>query len=42
MATVKSNWQLSAKKNNHPLVDVQEPNLMRDMFPYNEIPKNRI
>ncbi len=31
-------WQLHEKRK-HPLIDVDEPNLMRDIFPYSEVPK---
>lgn len=33
------NWQAIARDSQHPLVDVEEPNLMRDVFPYSEVPK---
>ena len=39
MEKQKSTWKLEQKESNHPLVDVDEPNLMREMFPYSEIPK---
>ncbi|MBD3307206.1 hypothetical protein GF339_12315, partial [candidate division KSB3 bacterium] len=39
MAEVGASWQLMSKARKHPLVDVQEPNLHRDMFPYDEVPK---
>ncbi|MBN1999659.1 2-isopropylmalate synthase [candidate division KSB1 bacterium] len=32
-------WQIVKKEPQHPLVDVEEPNLWRDMFPYSEVPK---
>jgi citrate (Re)-synthase len=32
-------WQILDQLPRHPLVDLEEPNLMRDMFPYTEIPK---
>ncbi len=32
-------WQNIKKEPQHPLVDVEEPNLWRDMFPYSEVPK---
>ncbi len=32
-------WQIYDRSPRHPLVDVEEPNLMREMFPYSEIPK---
>jgi len=39
MASVGASWQITEKQLKHPLVDVEEPNLMRDMFPYSEVPK---
>jgi len=39
MAEMNVPWQMSYKEKTHPLQDVEEPNLMRDMFPYDEIPK---
>ena len=39
MAEMNAFWQMNYKEKNHPLQDVEEPNLMRDMFPYTEIPK---
>ncbi|RPH95409.1 MAG: 2-isopropylmalate synthase [Calditrichaeota bacterium] len=33
-----SSWQIIEKRK-HPLIDVEEPNLMRDIFPYSEIPR---
>ena len=39
MAELGASWQLTAKQAKHPVVDVQEPNLFRDMFPYSEVPK---
>jgi isopropylmalate/homocitrate/citramalate synthase len=34
-----SSWQLIDKQAKHPLQDVQEPNLMRDRFPYHDVPR---
>jgi isopropylmalate/homocitrate/citramalate synthase len=34
-----ASWLQMYKKAKHPLQDVEEPNLMRDMFPYEEVPK---
>ncbi len=39
MAEVNSDWRILSKQKKHPLIDVEEPNLMRDIFPYSEIPK---
>jgi citrate (Re)-synthase len=39
MAGKTTSWQMMQKTPNHPLQDVQEPNLGRDMFPYDEVPK---
>jgi len=39
MSGLTTVWQNSEKQLKHPLVDVEEPNLMRDIFPYSEIPK---
>ncbi len=39
MAELGASWQLAAKQAKHPVVDVEEPNLFRDMFPYSEVPK---
>ncbi len=39
MAALGASWQLAAKQAKHPVIDVQEPNLYRDMFPYSEVPK---
>ena len=39
MTTLGASWQLSAQRPTHPVVDVEEPNLFREMFPYNEVPK---
>jgi len=39
MSVLNSNWQNIEKAVKHPLIDVEEPNLMREIFPYNEIPK---
>ena len=39
MAEIGASWQLMNTQAKHPIVDVEEPNLRRDMFPYNEIPK---
>lgn len=38
MNTLPSPWQMQEKRK-HPLVEVEEPNLMRDMFPYSKVPK---
>lgn len=40
MSFTGATWQSIEKKKNHPLVDVEEPNLMREMFPYSEVPKS--
>ncbi|MBN2355660.1 2-isopropylmalate synthase [candidate division KSB1 bacterium] len=39
MALCNAPWQKIETKTRHPLVDVEEPNLMRDIFPYSEVPK---
>jgi isopropylmalate/homocitrate/citramalate synthase len=39
MTEINASWQLSYKYKKHPLQDVEEPNLFREMFPYDEIPK---
>ena len=39
MSTKSSPWQILSGQCVHPLQDVDEPNLMRDMFPYDEVPK---
>ncbi|MBN2413139.1 2-isopropylmalate synthase [candidate division KSB1 bacterium] len=39
MSGLTTLWQKIEKQLKHPLVDVEEPNLMRDIFPYSEIPK---
>ena len=39
MSTLKAPWQTMAKSPRHPLIDVEEPNLMRDVFPYDQIPR---
>jgi isopropylmalate/homocitrate/citramalate synthase len=39
MAELGASWQLMNTQTTHPGVDVEEPNLRRDMFPYCEIPK---
>jgi len=39
MSILGASWQLAAKQATHPVVEVEEPNLYRDMFPYSEIPK---
>ncbi len=39
MKQQNASWQQVFKHVKHPLQDVQEPNLMRDMFPYEEVPK---
>jgi citrate (Re)-synthase len=38
MNILASPWQIQEKRK-HPLIEVEEPNLMRDMFPYTEVPK---
>jgi isopropylmalate/homocitrate/citramalate synthase len=39
MSDIKIPWQLTYQPQKHPLQDVEEPNLFREMFPYHEIPK---
>ena len=39
MSTQTANWQMMERAPRHPLIDVEEPNLMRDIFPYDQIPK---
>lgn len=39
MAEFLAPWQLGAKDSEHPLHDVEDPNLFREMFPYTEVPK---
>jgi isopropylmalate/homocitrate/citramalate synthase len=39
MSDIKTPWQLTYQPKKHPLQDVEEPNLFREMFPYHEIPK---
>jgi isopropylmalate/homocitrate/citramalate synthase len=39
MTSRKAAWQHFSRDLKHPLIDVEEPNLMRDIFPYSEIPK---
>ena len=39
MAELGASWQLMNTQAKHPVVEVEEPNLRRDMFPYSEIPK---
>ncbi len=39
MSGLTTLWQSTEKQLKHPLIDVEEPNLMRDIFPYSEIPK---
>ena len=39
MTKMYAPWQMTYKEHAHPLQDVEEPNLMREMFPYSEIPK---
>ncbi|HOT98699.1 MAG TPA: 2-isopropylmalate synthase [bacterium] len=39
MSIHPANWQRIEKAPSHPLVDVEEPNLMRDVFPYDEVPR---
>lgn len=39
MAELGASWQITSKQVKHPVVDVEEPNLQRDMFPYSEVPK---
>jgi len=36
---MSTNWQMMYTEPKHPLQDVEEPNLMREMFPYDEVPK---
>lgn len=38
MSSLGSPWQMKVKSK-YPLIDVEEPNLHREMFPYSEIPK---
>ncbi|HEC79921.1 MAG TPA: hypothetical protein ENI43_01570, partial [Firmicutes bacterium] len=35
-------WLYKAPKREHPVDDVKEPNLLRDMFPYTEVPRIEI
>ncbi len=39
MAESGAAWQLTNRQATHPIIDVEEPNLHREMFPYSEIPK---
>ncbi len=39
MGEIGAKWQLTSQQHTHPVVDVEEPNLQREMFPYSEIPK---
>ncbi len=39
MPTQAAKWQITEKALRHPLADVEEPNLMRDIFPYDQVPK---
>ena len=39
MSIHPANWQRIEKAPSHPLVDVEEPNLMRDVFPNDEVPR---
>ncbi len=39
MTSERKTWQHIEKFPSHPLIDVEEPNLMRDIFPYAEVPK---
>jgi len=39
MSSAADPWLLKNKPSRHPLVEVEEPQLMRDQFPYSEIPK---
>jgi len=39
MAELLALWQMSSKDTTHPLIDAEEPNLFREMFPYVEVPK---
>ena len=39
MAILGAPWQITSKQVKHSVVDVEEPNLRRDMFPYDEVPK---
>jgi isopropylmalate/homocitrate/citramalate synthase len=36
---MNTNWQMTSTGSTHPLQNVDEPNLMREMFPYDEVPK---
>ena len=36
---MSANWQMMNTGSTHPLQNVDEPNLMREMFPYDEVPK---
>ncbi len=39
MTIKRKDWQQIEKFPKHPLVDTEEPNLMRDIFPYTQVPK---
>ncbi len=39
MAELGAPWQITCKEVTHPVVDVEEPNLKRGLFPYSEVPK---
>jgi len=39
MNDITTSWQQLERKPKHELVDVEEPNLWRDYFPYSEVPK---
>ncbi len=39
MTLFGASWQTIEREKKHPLIDVEEPNLMRDIFPYSEVPK---
>ena len=39
MTGMNAPWQVRSREQMHPLQDVEEPNLFREMFPYDEIPK---
>ncbi|MBD3384389.1 2-isopropylmalate synthase [candidate division KSB1 bacterium] len=39
MISKRKDWQQVEKFPKHPLVDTEEPNLMRDIFPYTQVPK---
>ncbi|HNW61001.1 MAG TPA: 2-isopropylmalate synthase [bacterium] len=39
MSKLPQHWQKIVTAPRHPLQDVEEPNLMRDIFPYDEVPR---